>query len=136
MGVKNRARFEDDYLLTGHEDGKMVFWILSPNQTIPEEKLTGTSNVYRNNYAKKYQLEQNLISILVPYRLCPVHTAKTPLKLRNSDSHVIALENSPELPTKTLRKNVNLRQINKIYLSADQKRIYSLTVNGELFQWF
>lgn len=132
---KNKSRFEDDYLITGHEDGKIVFWILSPNQTIPQEYLSSSSNIYLRNYSKKYQMDNNLIPILIPYRLINIYNCKTPLRFRNSENNTLSLDNSPELPAKIMKKNVNLRQINRIYFSVDQKRMYSLTIAGELHQW-
>ena len=93
-----------------------------------------SSNIYLHNYSKKYQFDTNIIPLLIPYKLEIIHLAKTPLRIRNSDNDIINLDECESNP-KGFNKNINLRQINKIYLSSDQKKLYSLTINGELYQW-
>lgn len=122
-------------MVTGHEDGKIIFWIISPNKTIPAEHLQSSQNVYFNNYSKKYQFDSTITPLLIPYKLELIHSANTPLKIRSSQKNIINIEEMSEFPAESLNRKINSRQINKLYLSTDQKRLFSLTINGDLFQW-
>lgn len=102
--------------------------MLYPNNTLPESFLESSSNIYLPNYSKKFQLESYLTPLLIPFSLAVVHSAKTPLKLGYSDNNIISLDDCMD-------KEMNNRQINKIYLSQDQRKLYSMTITGEIFQW-
>lgn len=121
--------------MTGHEDGKIIFWIISPNKTVLAEHLHSSQNIYFNNYSKKYQFDSTMTPLLIPYKLELIHSANTPLKIRSSQKNLITIEEMSEISTESLSRKINSRQINKLYLSTDQKKLFSLTVNGDLFQW-
>jgi len=113
-------------LISGHNDGKIYFWILKPNQILETEK--NSSHIYEDLYLKSNDKATFLKKVLIPFKMIKIHFCGS---LRKEMNYKLDDENKEKE-----RNFKNSRKILKIYLSTNQKRIYTLNKKSEVYLWY
>ena len=109
--IKAKGGSDDNYIIIGHKTGIISFWILKPNlknvELLDKNRHNPSENIYTDLYSGKFEREINLFKLYVPYVLKMIH----------------------------LTNNFNNKnyQIQFLKLNDDQKKLYSLHKNGEIY---
>jgi len=112
-------------MISGHKDGKIFFWIMKPTQILDFE--SSTQNIYEDLYSKYNDQAVFLRKVLVPYKMIKIHFCGTFRKDLNYMMEEEKKENEGN--------GKNSKKIVKIALSNNQKRMYTLNSNSEVYQW-
>ena len=91
----------------------ITFWILKPNikniKLLEKYNHNSSQNLYHELYSGKFERELNLYRLYIPYVISMVHS------INNFKS-----------------ENYKIQQF---ILSDDQKKLYSVHRNGEIYSW-
>ncbi len=116
---------EDDYLLTGHIDGKIFLYLLKPIQIEAIDPDSG-NNPYRDLFIGINDRNEKIRSVLIGFRLVKTFYFGG---IKRDLSYL-------EMNRKMKRKERKGRRIVKLGSNAKKNKLFSLNGKGEIYVWY